>query len=183
MNILFTTFEITTVNKSGFTKPLNDDFRSTIRHICTLKTIENLGYFLRYLKPIESCESVCDINVFKQGIQPLWEDENNLGGGKWIIKLRKEVGHRLLERLIIHLIKGPFSTTDVNGVVASIRPKFFILSIWTRTCPKTNEVKNIIKEIRNLLKVGNEVEVCFKDNDESLRDNSSFKNTTRYTEN
>ena len=30
-----------------------------------------------------------DFHLFKMGIKPMWEDEANKFGGKWIVRLRK----------------------------------------------------------------------------------------------
>jgi translation initiation factor 4E len=122
-----------------------------------------------------------DINVFKEGIKPMWEDENNICGGKWIVKVKREVGQRLFEKLLVHMSTQSFDTIDANGIVASIRAKQFNLSLWTRTVPKPDECINIVKEIKQVLGISFDLLVEFKDNDESLKDNSSFRNTLKHS--
>merc|ERR1712179_890116 len=31
----------------------------------------------------------CDYNLFKDGVQPMWEDSENKNGGKWLLQLTK----------------------------------------------------------------------------------------------
>lgn len=35
----------------------------------------------------------CDYNIFKNGIQPMWEDERNKRGGRWLFVLSKGKGN------------------------------------------------------------------------------------------
>ncbi|CAJ0949113.1 unnamed protein product [Ranitomeya imitator] len=38
-----------------------------------------------------------DFHLFKEGIKPMWEDDANKNGGKWIIRLRKGLASRCWE--------------------------------------------------------------------------------------
>ena len=58
----------------------------------------------------------CDIHLFKESIKPMWEDDKNKMGGKWIVRLRKGQCEKeislvdiYLDRLIMCKLRGSFS--------------------------------------------------------------------------
>jgi translation initiation factor 4E len=44
--------------------------------------------------------NISDIHLFKLGIRPVWEDETNINGGKWIVRLKKGLTDRYWESLV-----------------------------------------------------------------------------------
>lgn len=75
-----------------------------------------------------------DCHVFRRGIKPIWEDEANAKGGKWMVRLRKGLAGRLWEHLIIGLLGDQFQLGgEVVGVVLSVRSHEDILSVWNRS--------------------------------------------------
>jgi translation initiation factor 4E len=77
---------------------------------------------------------VTDLHLFKKDIRPIWEDEVNKKGGKWVVRLKKGVADRYWEDLQMALIGDQFgdSADVVCGAVISVRNGEDILSIWTR---------------------------------------------------
>ena len=41
-----------------------------------------------------------DYHLFKKGIKPMWEDDANRWGGKWIVRLKKGLASRYWEDLV-----------------------------------------------------------------------------------
>lgn len=41
-----------------------------------------------------------DLHLFRLGVKPVWEDEANERGGKWMVRLRKGIVSRLWEHLV-----------------------------------------------------------------------------------
>ena len=125
-----------------------------------------------------------DIHLFRSGVKPVWEDPINASGGKWIIRLKKGLINRLWEHLCLALITGDLDISDVNsfeacGVVVSIRYQEDILSIWSRTA--TDEIiKKTLKEaIKKALCLPASLTMEYKAHDAAMKDNSSFRNTSR----
>ena len=108
---------------------------------------------------------MCDYHVFREGIKPMWEDESNVNGGKWIVRLKKGVAARYWEDLVrshppllrrpsphdreigrltpatarpqlFALLGGQFKVGDeICGAVLSVRYQEDILSIWSAAAP------------------------------------------------
>ena len=49
-----------------------------------------------------------DFHLFKMGIKPMWEDEANKFGGKWIVRLRKGLSSRCWENLVLAMLGEQF---------------------------------------------------------------------------
>lgn len=161
--------DITFIQRLPQTKPIN--FSDLIIPLASIQNMRELRYILEYLPSFNELTMITDINIFKSPIKPLWEDENNLAGGKYIIKVKRAVGQRLFEKLTVNFM----NLENVNGIVASIRKQQVMLSVWVRSA--ADDKKKFVREMRSILNVGYDLIIEFKDNDESLKDNSSFRNT------
>eukprot|EP00965_Chrysotila_dentata_P199031 6179145-Pleurochrysis_carterae.AAC.3 len=56
--------------------------------------------YVHLRRPMDERPSACDYHVFREGIRPMWEDDANMNGGKWIVRLRKGVAARYWEDLV-----------------------------------------------------------------------------------
>lgn len=156
----------------------NFNFESSLKKFCTLRTVENMNYFLKHVD-FENIETITDMCLFKEGIEPLWEDQANINGGKWIIKVRREVSVRLFQRLLVHLLVDNFEMLKVNGIVMSFRIKNAIISLWSNT---EKNIEKVIEEIKGILDIKFHLAVEYKDNSTCLQDQSSFRNTKQHNQ-
>lgn len=91
----------------------------------------------------------CDYSMFKQGIRPMWEDEANKQGGRWLMTLEKkqrnsDLDHFWLE-ILLCMIGEAFNehSDDVCGAVVNVRPKGDKLGIWTADANRSTSVMEI----------------------------------------
>ena len=122
------------------TNKYSDYEKSTIK-LASLSTVESFWTIYSHLKRPSLLPSVSDYHIFKEGIRPVWEDEANKRGGKWIIRLKKGVADRYWEDLLFIIIGDQFleAGEEVCGAVLSVRSGEDVLSIWT----KNNGGRNI----------------------------------------
>ncbi|KAI0348449.1 eukaryotic translation initiation factor 4E class I [Trametopsis cervina] len=92
--------------------------------------------------------------LFKEGIIPAWEDDANKNGGKWSIQLPRDKNRAHIDNMWLYTLLAAIGETFdpllseegaspqpqslITGVIVSIRPQFYRLSIWTRTAPNGN---------------------------------------------
>jgi translation initiation factor 4E len=97
-------------------------------------TAEDFFGIYRHLKRPSTLPLVSDYHIFKKGIRPVWEDDENKRGGKWIVRLKKGVADRYWEELLLAIVGDQFAeaSEEVCGAVLSVRNGEDILSIWTR---------------------------------------------------
>lgn len=72
----------------------------------------------------------CELFFFKKGIRPIWEENENRGGGKFIIRVKKEFADLVWEKLLISLFKD--NDPLLVGIVVISKANESMISLWTR---------------------------------------------------
>jgi translation initiation factor 4E len=155
-----------------------ENYERNIKKIGSFRTVEEFWAIYSHLERPNDLSGTCDYHLFRKGVKPMWEDENNKAGGKWIVRLRKGFASRFWEDLLLAIIGGQFDVgNEICGAVVSIRYHEDILSVWTRTSDN-REVKLRIHDIlRRLLSLPANTTVEYKAHDQAIKDSSSFRNT------
>nr|XP_029511303.1 eukaryotic translation initiation factor 4E type 2-like isoform X1 [Oncorhynchus nerka] len=104
-------------------RPANtQSYEQNIRQIGTVASVEQFWKFYSHLVRPGDLTGHSDFHLFKEGIKPMWEDEANKNGGKWIIRLRKGLASRFWENIILAMLGEQFMVgEEICGVVVSIR--------------------------------------------------------------
>ncbi|CAN8232588.1 unnamed protein product [Cochlearia groenlandica] len=143
---------------------------ASLRKAATFDTVQDFwGLHETIFKPSKLTAS-SEIHLFKDGVEPKWEDPVCANGGKWtwiVANNKKALDNAWLETLM-GLIGEQFDEADeICGVVASVRPKQDKLSLWTRT--KSNEavLMGIGKKWKEILDVNDKI--SFTNHDDARR--------------
>lgn len=114
--------------------PKNTDYEKSIVPAAKFSTAQELWKVFTHLRKPSSLATVSDYHVFKEGIRPVWEDEENKRGGKWIMRLKKGVIDLYWQELLMALAGDWFAEArdEVCGFVLSVRSGEDVLSIWTK---------------------------------------------------
>lgn len=96
--------------------------------ISTFKTMEDFWVLQKSIKCASSLKVKSDYAFFKKNFRPMWEDELNSGGGRWIITFDKDFSSNALNHLwldlLLLLFHGTLQCSDIIcGAVFSNRPK------------------------------------------------------------
>jgi translation initiation factor 4E len=102
--------------------------------MCKIATVQQFWKTFVHLKRPSALPTVSDYHFFKEGIRPVWEDEENKRGGKWIMRLKKGVSDRYWEDLLMAIVGDLFAEAgeEVCGAVLSVRSGEDVFSIWTK---------------------------------------------------
>ncbi|KAL1495917.1 hypothetical protein AB1Y20_014559 [Prymnesium parvum] len=168
-----------------FKKVANRSYEDSTFTLGTCKTVEDFWRLYVHLRrPVDERPSVCDYHVFREGIKPMWEDDANVNGGKWIVRLRKGLAARYWEEILLALLGGHFQLGDeICGCVLSVRYQEDILSIWNRSADSRRICMQIKETMRQVMGMPADVVMEYKKHTDSMRDNSSYRNTSSYTSN
>jgi len=111
----------------------SDYEKSTIK-LASIASVESFWTIYSHLKRPSLLPTVSDYHIFKDGIRPVWEDEANKRGGKWVVRLKKGVADRYWEDLLLAIIGDQFMEAgdEVCGAVLSVRSGEDVLSVWTK---------------------------------------------------
>lgn len=69
--------------------PSSQNCEYNIKQIGTFASVEQFLRFYRHIVRPRDLTGHSDLHLFKKGIKPMWEDDANKNGGKWIIRLWK----------------------------------------------------------------------------------------------
>jgi translation initiation factor 4E len=85
-----------------------------------------------------------EFHLFKDGINPFWEDPANKLGGKWTIRLKKGISSRYWEDLLLAIIGEQFDVgSEICGAVLSVRINEDIISVWNKSADNIEAVNKI----------------------------------------
>lgn len=144
------------------------EYEKTLHAMAGFETIEDFFTIYQHLKRPSTLPLVSDYHIFKKGIRPVWEDEENKKGGKWIVRLKKGVADRYWEDLLFAIIGDQFAeaSEEVCGAVLSVRNGEDILSIWTRN--DGGRVLKIRETMKRVLAFPPDTKVEWKSHDSSI---------------
>lgn len=112
----------------------NSDYEKSIKPLYKMSTAQEFWRVYTHLKRPSALPVVSDYHMFKGNIRPVWEDEENKQGGKWIIRLKKGVIDRYWDDMLLAIIGDQFAEAgeEVCGMVVSVRSGEDVFSVWTK---------------------------------------------------
>eukprot|EP00695_Tsukubamonas_globosa_P000446 TRINITY_DN1355_c0_g1_i1.p2 TRINITY_DN1355_c0_g1~~TRINITY_DN1355_c0_g1_i1.p2 ORF type:complete len:197 (+),score=26.56 TRINITY_DN1355_c0_g1_i1:429-1019(+) len=122
-------------NPKGKRTNLNT-YGSGLQQIYTFSTAEDFwSVFDHILKPSD-LDQGSNYHLFREGVEPKWEDPANSQGGKWLLVLSKRYLKsidKFWENLVLGCIGETFPEGDfINGCVISIRKNQDKIALWLR---------------------------------------------------
>jgi len=109
----------------------------TLEKIYTIKTVEDFWAVFKNIVPPQNIPSGSNYYIFKEGVQPQWEDSRNKMGGKWQVitnRSQRDKLNMMWENTLLLLVGEQFAGVDndqICGAVVQNRNKGDKLSIWT----------------------------------------------------
>ncbi|PGH27129.1 hypothetical protein AJ80_01085 [Polytolypa hystricis UAMH7299] len=148
--------------------PKYSDYEKSTIGLASISSVESFWTVYSHLKRPSLLPTVSDYHIFKKGIRPVWEDEANKKGGKWIVRLKKGVADRYWEDLLLAMVGDQFAeaSDEVCGAVLSVRSGEDVLSVWTRIDGGRN-IK-IRETIKRLLAFPQDTNIVWKSHDDSI---------------
>ncbi|KAI0216521.1 Eukaryotic translation initiation factor 4E [Lamellibrachia satsuma] len=161
----------------------NKDWASNLRLITAFDTVEDFWGLYNHVQPASKLTPGCDYSMFKEGIQPMWEDDRNKKGGRWLINLDKRQRNTELDRFwletLLCLIGEAFDGVSeyVCGAVVNIRHKGDKLGLWTGDAEKPEATMKIGKILKERLNVPPKLTIGYQAHtDTMVKSGSTAKN-------
>ncbi|KAK3584699.1 hypothetical protein CHS0354_021372 [Potamilus streckersoni] len=153
-------------------------YDQNLKLVGTFASVEQFWKLYSHMVRPSDLTGHSDYHLFKEGIRPVWEDSANRTGGKWIIRLKKGLASRCWENLILAMLGEQFMVgEEICGAVISIRYQEDILSLWNRTANDLTTTSRIRDTLKRVLNLPPNTIMEYKTHVDSLKDNSSFRNT------
>lgn len=112
-----------------FEKKFGKSWEQCFHEVATCKSLEEFWILFNSIKLATEINEGCNYALFRSTIRPMWEDEYNRAGGRWIITLDKRVDSDEVNRLwldtLLMLIEEKLSfSSSICGVIFHNRWKF-----------------------------------------------------------
>uniref|UniRef100_A0A672QVB9 Eukaryotic translation initiation factor 4E-1A-like n=2 Tax=Sinocyclocheilus grahami TaxID=75366 RepID=A0A672QVB9_SINGR len=158
-------------------------WQANLRLISKFDTVEDFWALYNHIQFSSNLMSGCDYSLFKDGIEPMWEDERNKRGGRWLITLSKQQRRADLDRFwletLLCLVGESFDdhSDDVCGAVVNIRTKGDKIAIWTTDYENKDAVVHIGHVYKERLGVPSKVIIGYQSHaDTATKSGSTTKN-------
>ncbi|MCP9264717.1 Eukaryotic translation initiation factor 4E-3 [Dirofilaria immitis] len=163
----------------------NKDWEDCLKQVAVFDTVEDFWALYNHIQTASGLNWGSDYYLFKEGIKPMWEDENNVKGGRWLVVVDKQKRTQLLDHywleLLMAIIGEQFEEhgEHICGAVVNVRQKGDKVSLWTRDSLKDDvnlRIGQILKaklEIPDSEPIRYEVHKAFHDS--SVRTGSMVK--------
>nr|XP_048716913.1 eukaryotic translation initiation factor 4E type 1B isoform X2 [Caretta caretta] len=143
-------------------------WQANLRLVTKFSTAEDFWALYSHIQLASKLTSGCDYSLFKDGIEPMWEDNRNKRGGRWLITLAKQQRHTELDRFWLETLLcligetfGPYSE-DICGAVINIRAKGDKIAIWTREAENRDGVTHIGRVYKERLGLSHKVVIGYQ---------------------
>nr|XP_040029875.1 eukaryotic translation initiation factor 4E-1A-like isoform X1 [Gasterosteus aculeatus aculeatus] len=116
-------------------------WQANLRLISKFDTVEDFWALYNHIQLSSNLMSGCDYSLFKDGIEPMWEDARNRRGGRWLITLSKQQRRADLDRFWLETVRSVLRRyCFVRG------PRDAVLSRWVTPwvkCPDRAPVDSL----------------------------------------
>jgi translation initiation factor 4E len=146
-------------------RPGGNDWGANIKEVYSFHSVEDFWRLYNNITLPSQLQIGCSYNLFKEGIEPKWEDPSNAKGGKWTLIIQKTKG--LLDKLWLWLILGCIGEMlegmeDVCGIVVNVRKGQDKLCIWTKDAENQDAVVKMGLSIKKALELPDQFPVGYQ---------------------
>jgi len=149
-----------------------------LRKITTFDTVEDFWRVFNNLKPASSLPQGSNYHIFKEHIEPKWEDSANSKGGKWTVSVPPKSRSSGLDQMWLWAVLACIGETirapdDVCGLVVSVRKAGDRVQIWTRDANNEAACRDIGRSLKESLDLPDNVIIGYQSHADSMKKSSS----------
>jgi len=128
------------------------EWEECLKQVASFDTVEDFWALYNHIQLASGLSWGSDYYLFKEGIRPMWEDQHNVEGGRWLIQVDRNRRNELLDHywleLLMAVIGEQFDDHGeyICGLVINVRQKGDKVSLWTRDATK-EEINRRIGQI------------------------------------
>lgn len=162
-----------------YTKPQtssSESWHDLLKPVITFSSVEEFWGIYNSIPSANQLPMKSDYHLFKEGIKPEWEDEQNSKGGKWqhAFAKKSEQASQINELWLRGLLSVIGETIEddedeVNGIVLNIRSKATRIGIWTKDCNE-EKLRPVGERFKKVLRLSDDHKVEFSSHDDEAKD-------------
>ncbi|XP_043472144.1 eukaryotic translation initiation factor 4E-1A-like [Leptopilina heterotoma] len=154
------------------------------REIAKFDTAEDFWSLYNHIKSASELRNGSDYSMFKEGVRPMWEDDANKNGGRWLINLEKKQRPTELDRfwleILLCMIGEGFNefSEDICGAVVNVRARQDKLALWTGNANSSQSIMEIGRKLKERLRITSKVTIGYQiHSDTMVKTGSMTRNT------
>jgi len=149
-----------------------------LRKITTFATVEDFWRVFNNLKPASTLPQGSNYHIFKDYIEPKWEDPANSRGGKWTVAVPPKVRASGLDQMWLWTVLACIGETirapdDVCGMVVSIRKAGDRVQIWTKDANNEVACRDIGRSLKETLELPEATIISYQSHADSMSKKST----------
>jgi len=145
-----------------------------LRKITSFDTVEDFWRVFNNLKPASTLAQGSNYHIFKEYIEPKWEDPSNAKGGKWTILIPPKSRASSLDQMWLWTVLACIGETfkspdDVCGLVVSVRKAGDRVQIWTKDANNEQACRDIGRSLKDTLELPENTLVGYQSHADSMK--------------
>jgi len=150
-----------------------------LQKVTSFDTVEDFWRVFNNIKPASSLVSGSNYHLFKEGIEPKWEDAQNSKGGRWQVPIGAKV--KMMDQMWLYAVLACIGETfecteDVCGVVVSARKMGDRLCLWTKDIRNEHNILTLGRQLKQFLELPDSVVVGYMSHEETTKPRNTTKN-------
>lgn len=160
-------------------------YGQTLRAVYTFDTVEDFWCLYNNIRTPGQLQPSATFYLFKDNIEPKWEDPKNASGGCWVASAPKGEGGKSkldgywLNAVLACIGEQFIDGEEICGVAVNVRQKADRVELWTKTGSNESAQITIGKQLRTFLDIPDSVRVSYGVFSEKLSAGTKAKD--RYT--
>jgi len=145
-----------------------------LKKITTFSFVEDFWRVFNNLKPASTLAQGSNYHIFKEQIEPKWEDSANSKGGKWTVSIPPKSRNSALDQMwlwtVLAVIGETFdSPDDVCGLVVSVRKAGDRVQVWTKDALNEQACRDIGRSLKRNLEMPDNIIIGYQSHADSMK--------------
>jgi len=160
-----------------------ESYESNLREIGHFGTVEDFWRYYNHMVKPSKIETNSNYHFFKKGIKPMWEDQQNSKGGKWVLTMKDKGQVDIMwENVVLALVGETFDVDDeICGAVFSKRKGGDRIAVWNRNRDNEIAIMTIGRHLKQILGSDiSRVQSSYQNHEDSMKSGASYSNPSRY---
>ena len=173
------------ISKNAFKKEENEYIPKN-KKIAKFDSIEDFWEIYQHLKKPDNCQEGIELKMFKDNIEPKWDNDSNKNGGKMTLLCNKDYTSIIWEEIILNIIGNIFPKNildNINGIIFCSKSKYNTIQIWFKEYNQ-DYCHELEQCIRDMIQIPKEVPINFKkffnEDNKDINNNKKYHHYNNY---
>lgn len=154
-----------------------------VKKVVEVGNVKEFWRVFNNLAPPSTLKDQSDLQLFRAGVSPAWEDSFNAKGGTWTYRISSDDDNNKLDtawfNTVLTMIGDQFDDADdICGVVVSKRANTNRLGLWVKHADDREAVKRIGKQLKDINRIRSKI--TFYSHDDAKSYNKPNKSSEMY---